>query len=124
VSYGLLAAYTGAAVVTALLVLAGGTRHTAAALVAYGLLAAVVAAHTRPAAATGVALVAWMFDNGFIIGRHAHLSWHGAADVRPLVVLLAAAAMGSVLGSRVRVAHGGPAPRRRGWPATSRAFWG
>jgi hypothetical protein len=111
VSYGLLAGYAGAAAVTAVLVLASGTRHPAAALAVYGLLAAVVAAHTRPSAAAGVALVVWMFDNGFIIGRHAHLSWHGDADVRRLVILLAAAAAGSVLGSRIRVARGEPAPR-------------
>ena len=110
-SSGLLAAYAGSAAVTAAVVMAGGTRHHAAAMVAYGLLAAVVAAHTRPAAAAGVALVAWLFDNGFIIGRHAHLSWHGAADVRRLVILLGAATMGSLLGSRIRAARPGPAPR-------------
>jgi uncharacterized membrane protein YfcA len=79
-------------------------------MVAYGLLAAVVAAHTRPAAAAGVALPAWLFDDGFIIGRHAHLSWHGAADVRRLVILLAAGAVGSMLGARIRAARPGPAP--------------
>jgi hypothetical protein len=110
VSYGLLAAHAGAAVVTAVAVLATGTRHPAAALVAYGLLAAVAAAHTRPAAAPGIALVAWLFYNGFIIGRHAHLSWHGAADVKRLAILLAASAVGSMLGSRIRAARPRPAP--------------
>jgi K+-sensing histidine kinase KdpD len=110
VSYGLLAAYAGAAVVTAVVVLATGTRHPAAALVAYGLLAAIVAAHTRSAAAPGIALVAWLFYDGFIIGRHAHLSWHGAADVKRLAILLAAGAIGSALGARIRAARPGPAP--------------
>jgi hypothetical protein len=109
-SSGLLAAYAGSAAVTAVIVVAGGTRHPAAAMVAYGLLAAVVAAHTRPAAAAGVALIAWMFDDGFIVGRHADLSWHGAADVRRLVILLAAGATGGWLGSRIRAARRGPAP--------------
>ena len=109
VSYGLLAAYAGSAAVTAAVVLAGGTRHPAAALAAYGLLAAVVAARTRPAAAAGIALIAWMFDNGFIIGRHASLSWHGAADVRRLTLLLAVAAAASMLGPRIRAARHGPA---------------
>jgi hypothetical protein len=77
-----------------------GTRHPAAALVAYGLLAAVVAASTRPAAAAGVAVIAWMFDNGFIVGRHAVLSWHGTAEARRLAILLAVAA--AVLGSHIR----------------------
>jgi hypothetical protein len=81
-----------------------GTRHPAAALAAYGLLAAVVAASTRPAAAAGVALIAWMFDNGFIVGRHADLTWHGAADARRLAILLAAAAAGAMLGSHIRKA--------------------
>jgi hypothetical protein len=109
-SSGLLAAYAGSAAVTAVVVVAGGTRHPAAATVAYGLLAALVAAHARPAAAAGVALVAWLFDNGFIVGRHAHLAWHGAADARRLVILLAAAAIGSTVGSRIRAARQGPAP--------------
>ena len=109
-STGLLAAYAGSAAVTAAVVLAGGTRHPAAALTAYGLLAAVVAAHTRPTAAAGVAPIAWMFDNGFIIGRHASLSWHGTADVRRLAILLAVAAAAAMLGSRIRVAHRRPVP--------------
>jgi hypothetical protein len=99
-SSGLLAAYAGSAAVTAVVVLAGGTRHPAAALAAYGLLAAVVAASTRPAAAAGVAVIAWMFDNGFIVGRHAVLNWHGTADARRLAILLAAAA--AMLGSHIR----------------------
>jgi hypothetical protein len=104
-SSGLLAAYAGSAAVTAVVVLAGGTRHPAAALAAYGLLAAVAAASTRPAAAAGVALIAWLFDNGFIVGRHAHLSWHGAADARRLAILLAAAAAAAMLGSHIRRAN-------------------
>ena len=100
-SSGLLAAYAGSAAVTAVVALAGGTRHPAAALAAYGLLAAVVAASTRPAAAAGVALIGWMFDNGFIVGRHADLGWHGSADVRRLAILLAVA----MLGSRLRAPH-------------------
>jgi hypothetical protein len=101
-SSGLLAAYAGSAAVTTVVVLAGATRHPAAAMAAYGLLTAVVAASTRPAAAAGVALIAWMFDNGFIIGRHADLSWHGAADARRLAILLTAAAAAAMLGSHIR----------------------
>jgi len=91
-------------------------------MVAYGLLAAVVAAHTRPAAAAGVALIAWMFDDGFIVGRHADLSWHGAADVRRLAILLAAGAMGSMLGSRIRAARQGQAHSDGPSLAPDRAF--
>lgn len=104
-SSGLLAAYAGSAAVTAVVVLAGGTRHPAATLAAYGLLAAVVAASTRPAAAAGVALIAWLFDDGFIVGRHAVLSWHGTADARRLAILLAAAAAAAMLGSHIRRAN-------------------
>jgi hypothetical protein len=117
VSSGLLAAYAGSAAVTAVVALAGGTRHPAAALGAYGLLAAVVAASTRPAAAAGVALIAWMFDNGFIVGRHADLGWHGEADARRLAILLAAAAAAAMFGSRIRRASQGPLPPRG--PATA-----
>jgi hypothetical protein len=109
-SSGLLAAYAGSAAVTAVAVLAGGTHHPAAALIAYGLLAAIVAASTRPAAAVGVALIAWMFDNGFIVGRHADLGWHGSADVRRLAILLAVAAAAALVGSLLR------APRQARFP--------
>jgi hypothetical protein len=109
-SSGLLAAYAGSAAVTAVVTLAGGTRHPAAALAAYGLLVAVVAASTRPAAAAGVALIAWMFDNGFIVGRHADLSWHGAADARRLAILLVASAAAAMLGCHIRGASQGPLP--------------
>jgi hypothetical protein len=51
-----------------------------------------------------------MFDNGFIIGRHADLSWHGAADARRLAILLAAAAAAAMLGSHTRGARQGPLP--------------
>jgi len=104
-SSGLLAAYAGSAAVTAIAVLAGGTHHPATALIAYELLAAVVAARTRPAAAVGVALIAWMFDNGFIVGRHADLGWHGSADVRRLAILLAVAVVAALVGTLLRAPH-------------------
>ena len=104
-SSGLLAAYAGSAAVTAIAVLAGGTHHPATALIAYELLAAVVAARTRPAAAVGVALIAWMFHNGFIVGRHADLGWHGSADVRRLAILLAVAVVAALVGTLLRAPH-------------------
>ena len=51
-----------------------------------------------------------MFDNGFITGRHADLSWHGAADARRLAILLAAAAAAAMLGAHIRRASHGPLP--------------
>ena len=51
-----------------------------------------------------------MFDNGFIAGRHAVLSWHGTADARRLAILLAAAA--AMLGSHIRRAGQKLAPAR------------
>jgi len=51
-----------------------------------------------------------MFDNGFITGRHADLSWHGAADARRLAILLAASAAAAMLGSHIRRASQGPLP--------------
>jgi hypothetical protein len=35
--------------------------------------------------------------DGFFTGRHAELAWHGLADLRPLGVLLGAAAAGIAL---------------------------
>jgi hypothetical protein len=104
-SYALLAAFAGAAAVTAVAVLAGGTHHPAAGLVAYGVLAVLVAVRTRPAAVPGIAVIAWLFDDGFLLGRHGVLTWHGSADVWRLLILAALAAAASAFGSHVRAAH-------------------
>lgn len=62
-----------------------------------GLVALLASRHQHPATAMAVAAVAWLFFNGFYENRFGELDWHGAADLRVVLVLLAAAAGGSLL---------------------------
>ncbi len=101
-SSALLAAYAGGGAVTVAAVVAGATRHPAAALVAYALLAGMICLGSRPLLVPAIAIIIWLFDDGFIVGRHADLTWHGAADLRRLAILLAAAAGGSAVGALLR----------------------
>lgn len=96
-STGLLAAYGASAMVTAGAVIAGGTRHPALALAALAVTVFLIAARTRLITALAVAGISWMFDDGFITGRDAQLSWHGAADGWRLAVLAGAALAGVLL---------------------------
>jgi hypothetical protein len=103
----LLAAYLGAAAVTAVTAASGGTHHPAAGLVAYAVLAVVVAAGARPLVAPAVAVIVWLFDDGFLVGRHAQLAWHGSASAWRLGLLVALAVTARVTAAAAR--------RRAGW---------
>jgi hypothetical protein len=93
-----LAGYCVAAAATAVAVLAGGTRHplVALAILAFALL--VAARRMTPPAALASGGMAWLYYDGFIIGRHAQLVWAGAQGAWWLLVLVAAAVCGSVIG--------------------------
>lgn len=52
--------------------------------------------HQHLATAVAVATIGWLFLNGVYENRVGELHWHGTADVRALLVLLAAAAVGSM----------------------------
>jgi hypothetical protein len=98
VSEGLLAGYGVAAVATLAGVALGGTGHP---LLAFAVLElAVLAAATKMPlpAALGSAAVAWLFYDGFVIGRHGHLAWEGDRGAWWLLVLVAAGACGFALG--------------------------
>jgi hypothetical protein len=126
VSTGLLAGYWGLAAATGLAIAAGGTRRPVVALGLLALAVVTVAMRTSWPAGLGTGALGWLFYDGFFIGRHADLVWHGVADLRPLGVLLGAAA-GGIAVSWARAAwvraswrHG---PRRNGhWagPASPR----
>lgn len=102
VSCGLLAGFTASAVVTALTVVFGGNRHLAVALAVFAVAAALVSMYTRPLAAPGVALLAWMFDDGFLIHRHAALTWPGSAGAWRLALLAGVAIAGAAFGAWIR----------------------
>ncbi len=97
-SQGPLAGYCVAAAATAVAVLAGGTRHplVALAILAFALLVAARRMTLPTALASGG--MAWLFYDGFIIGRHAQLVWDGARGAWWLLVLVAAAVCGSLVG--------------------------
>lgn len=101
-SSALLAAYAGGAAVTVAAVVAGATRHPAAAMVAYAVLAVLICLGSRPLLVPAIAIIIWLFDDGFIVGRHADLAWHGMADLRRLAILLAAAAASGAVGALLR----------------------
>ena len=84
---------------------------------ALGVLAAtvlIIATGTTPAVALAAAGITWMFDDGFIIGRHAQLAWRGADDGWRLMIL-AGAALAGVLLSRALASRSArsPGPRSR-----------
>ncbi len=89
------AGYLGGAALTVVLIAVGGTRHLAADVAAYAVLAAVIGWWSRPAGAAIAAVIGWLFFDGFLAGRHAALHWHGTADEWRLGVLAVAAVLAS-----------------------------
>ena len=94
---GLLAGYCVGAAATTVAVLAGGTRHTvlALALVIVVLLATGSQMTIPLAAATGT--MTWLFYDGFVVGKHATLNWHGPVDGWRIGACVAATLVASML---------------------------
>lgn len=114
VGYGLLAGYGVMAVTTAAAVAVGGTRHPNVALALLAVAAFAVATATTAAAALGTCVTGWLCYAGFITGRHAHLAWHGPADLGRFAVLAGAALCGIALS---RLSAGRAANPRRTRPS-------
>jgi hypothetical protein len=91
------AGYAGGIVATIVLVNEGGTRHLGFDVAAFAALTAAIGWCSRPAGAASAAVIAWLFFDGFLVGRHAELSWHGTADAWRLGVLAAIAVLASVI---------------------------
>ncbi|HLI39826.1 MAG TPA: hypothetical protein VKV80_21195 [Streptosporangiaceae bacterium] len=87
----------------------GGTRQQDGSLAAFAAVTAVIAVRSVPVTAPGIAVIAWMFDNGFIVSRHARLAWHGTADAIRLGVLSGAAIIGVLAGWYIRAHDTRPA---------------
>jgi hypothetical protein len=117
---GLIAGYCSMAVATAIAVAVGGTHWPGVALGIVSLAVFAVATRTTVPVALATGAMGMLFYAGFITGRHAHLAWHGAADVRRLCILLGAALCGAaaswiharILDRRLAAAEAsrGPAP--------------
>ncbi|MEV6958032.1 hypothetical protein AB0M97_02275 [Streptomyces sp. NPDC051207] len=96
------AAFAGSLLLMTLLGMTGGPASSSAALVALSLLAAVLGLPARFQAAPGIAIVCWMFLNSFAVEPRGRLSWDGHPDAARFAVLLAAAALGTVV---ARILH-------------------
>ncbi|MEV6569003.1 DUF4118 domain-containing protein [Streptomyces kronopolitis] len=83
----------GAALLVTALTLTGPGARAPLAPAVFALLTVAVAALARPAVVPGVALVSWLFYDGFVLNGHAELAF-GAPDRTGLVVLGCAAAAG------------------------------
>ncbi|MDF3289131.1 DUF4118 domain-containing protein [Streptomyces silvisoli] len=88
--------YASAAVLAAALALGGGRGHPWFSMAVFAVLTAGVAAQTtRMVWAPAVAVVCWLFFDGFLVNRQGELAWR-STDRAGLVVLLVAALVGAV----------------------------
>jgi hypothetical protein len=102
-SEGALAGYCAAAAATTVAVGAGGTRHPVVALTVLAMAMLAVALRMTLPAALASGVIGWLFYDGFVIGRHAHLVMGGASGPLAgwsLLVVVAAALCGSAVGPR------------------------
>ena len=104
-------AFATGIVATALLAATGGTRHPDADLVAYAALAAGLGLGARWWAALVGALILWLFYDGFLVGQHGDLAWHGTIDGWRLG-LITVGAVGGLLIGRVGRFTAAAAPHR------------
>ena len=83
------------------------------ALAAFAVVVIVIAWWVAPAASLALALMGFLFTNGFAVDTAATLEWHGSADVLRLTMLVGLALTASLLGGRRRdpARPGQPAPR-------------
>ncbi|MFJ7071705.1 hypothetical protein [Streptomyces sp. NPDC098781] len=104
-------AFGGALVLVTLVNTLVGPGRPALALTVLSLLAASLGLYARFSAAPGIAVLCWLFLNGFAIPPAGTLTWAGPRDTFWLACLLGAALVGTVL---ARVLHARAAYRRIG----------
>ncbi|MFF8790703.1 DUF4118 domain-containing protein [Streptomyces sp. NPDC015125] len=91
----------GAALLVTALMLTGETAHAAVALAVFALLTVAVSLFARPAAVPVVALVSWMFYDGFVVNQRSDLAFQ-PQDRTGLLVLLLAGVTGAGCAAAVR----------------------
>ncbi|GAB2979705.1 hypothetical protein GCM10023080_051540 [Streptomyces pseudoechinosporeus] len=111
-----MAAFAGSFLLVAVLGAVGGLSSPSLALGALCGLAVLLGLPARFRAAPGIALVCWLFLNNFAIAPRGELTWDGHLDAARLVLLLAAAFLGTVVARimHARGAHHRVTPRREG----------
>ncbi|MEV7285602.1 hypothetical protein AB0O01_13720 [Streptomyces sp. NPDC093252] len=102
-------AFAGALTLVALHNALMGPDRPGPALAALSLLAALLGVWARFTAAPGIAVLCWLFLNGFAIPPAGTLTWTAPRDTLWLACLLTAALVGTVV---ARVAHARAAYRR------------
>ncbi len=100
--YVWVAAFAGSLLLVAVLGAAGELSSPSLALGTSCALAALIGLPARLRAAPGTALVCWLFLNVFAIAPRGELTWEGHRDAARLVLLLAAAFLGTVI---ARIVH-------------------
>ncbi|MBM4792769.1 DUF4118 domain-containing protein [Streptomyces sioyaensis] len=91
----------GAALLVTALMLTGGSAPAPVALAAFLLLTVAFSALARPVVVPAVALVSWLFYDGFVLNGHSDLAFR-AQDRTSLLMLLLAAAAGACGAAAVR----------------------
>jgi hypothetical protein len=91
-------AFVGCIVLTLILIAAGATRSPAAATGVYAVYVAGVTWVSAASVGLAAGPVAWLFLDGFLVGRGAQLHWDGQPDGERLALLVATALL--VLGAR------------------------
>ncbi|MFJ8533569.1 hypothetical protein [Streptomyces sp. NPDC093591] len=90
-------AFVGSLLLVAVLGAVGGLASSAIALVALCAFAALLGLPARFRAAPGVALVCWLFLNAYAVAPHGELAWQGHPDLARVLLLLAAALLGTLI---------------------------
>ncbi|GAA1915075.1 DUF4118 domain-containing protein [Streptantibioticus ferralitis] len=93
--------YASAAVLAAVLELGGGRDHLWFSVAVFAVLTAVFSAQTRVVWAPAVAVVCWLFLDGFMVNSQGELAWR-STDRAGLAVLLVAALAGATTGAITR----------------------
>ncbi|MBL1092110.1 DUF4118 domain-containing protein [Streptomyces sp. 9-7] len=101
-----LGAVAAALLVTVLLPADGGA-HPAVALAAFALLTLLAAVPARPVLRPAVALVSWLFYDGFVLNGHSDLAFR-SPDRTGLLVLLLAALAGAGCAAALRLVRRRP----------------
>ncbi|MFF4500407.1 hypothetical protein [Streptomyces sp. NPDC001401] len=91
------AAFVGCFLLVAVLSAVHALSSSSIALGALCALAALLGLPARFRAAPGIAVVCWLFLNDYAVAPHGRLAWHGNADAVRLVLLLAAAFLGTLV---------------------------
>lgn len=91
------AAFAGSLLLVVVLGAVGRLTSSAFALGSLCALAALLGLPAQFRAAPGIALVCWLFLNAYAVAPHGELAWQGHPDVARVLVLLAAALLGTLV---------------------------